>query len=137
MHTELIARRLRHTLRSLGCLTIEVPLHEWTLYPTALHHRFGWAPPVPLTPDQDRWLAVVSPELIAAVTDHLDDVSLNRYLATIEILIAIYLEQPGRSIDPPRSSPEDLLLDVGLAANVHLLSQVELRALDLGLLGPK
>lgn len=130
---DLIRNRLSaHLLEERGCAVV-CPSKDAVVAIPITGHLFGWFPPMPI--DDDNSLLVVSfcPELMAEVTDWLDDEELDIYLWTIEVLMDSYLDALAEGLEPDamRQRVESELLDSEPDA-MALLSQVELRALDSG-----
>lgn len=97
-------------------------------------HLFGWFPPMALGGNAELTLVSFCPELMAEITAWLDDDQLDTYLWTIKELMDGYLEalMKGQSGDVARQKVESQIFDENPEA-LALFSQIELRALDDGL----
>lgn len=133
---DLIRNRLSsHLLEEQRCAVVCPPKEAILRMPIA-GHLFGWFPPMPLE-DSRMLLVSFCPELMAEITAWLDDEQLDAYLWTIEALLDEYISMMTTCDElltnaELRDRVEAKLLDAEPDA-LELLSQIELRALDTGI----
>lgn len=101
-------------------------------YPVA--GQFGWFPPMPIDDDPNLLIVTFSAELIADITAWLTNEQLDTYLGVVEMFLDAYIEamESGTDANEARERAESELFDTDPDA-LALLSQVEARALDSGL----
>lgn len=103
------------------------------MYNVTMTYRFGWMPPVPEDLDEPLLLMYsYCPELLAAVTAHLDEDGLDLYLTVVEAFFDGWATPPVGDWDRDYHEVLDLLSrhqpDI-----VRFKDQVELHALDAGI----
>jgi hypothetical protein len=130
---DLIRNRLSAYLLEVQCCAVVCPPKETVLAIPVVGHLYGWFPPMPIDGDNNLPLVSFCPELMAEITAWLDDEQLDTYLWTIEVLFDGYLDAMAEGHDPAamREKIESELFDLH-PESLTLLSQIELRALDSG-----
>lgn len=132
---DLIRDRLVAYFRNeLKIFSSNVARADWLNLPLHNQFRFGWIPPVDLgeAEVEDNMIAIISPEMIDAVTAHLEDVELDVYLTVIEMTVAAFVKHRGDDSEDIQRDLENLLWEQAPHA-IELRSQVELHALDVGI----
>jgi hypothetical protein len=107
---------------------------DWLNLPLYREFRFGWIPPVDLgeVEIEDSLIAIISPEMIDAVTAHLEDDELDVYLTVIEMTVAAFVKDRGEEPEVIQRNLENLLWEQAPHA-IELRSRVELHAMDVGI----
>lgn len=121
-----------HILTDLRCAAVTPSKNSWGLYDLAAPYLFGWMPPIQMVEDQPALLVSFCPELIAEITAWLDEEALDVYLTAIETfldaMVAHYSEPPAEVYQRVQNT-----LYEDSPAVLDLISQVEMRALDLNI----
>lgn len=129
-----IRDRLVGHCRKLSILCSEIPASDWPALPLALEYRYGWMPPIDLEALQveDNLIAIISPELLARTTAHLDDVELQTYLMVLELIIDLYVQHQGTAVEEIAELVDNTLWDQAPDA-LRLRLEVEAHAMDEGI----
>lgn len=105
----------------------------WQQYNVTTTYRFGWMPPMLEDPDESLLLMFsYCPELLAAVTAHLDEHGLDLYLTVVEAFFDGWVTPPVGDWDRDYQEIVDLL-EQHQPDIVRFKDQVELHALDAGI----
>jgi hypothetical protein len=112
----------------------DIARDDWLSLPLHRMYRFGWIPPIDLeeVEVEDNLIAIISSEMIAAVTEHLADDELDVYLNVIEMTVAAFVQHRGEPAEQIERELENLLWEQVPHA-IELRSQVEMHALDVGI----
>lgn len=127
--TEEIKTRLNnHFIKEIGVPTATPYREGWESFPVTAQHPFGWITPVPF--GDPPLLVCFCPDVIAAQTDHLDDVDLNIYLTLLEYMLDRHIILFGDAgVEQNQNRIEEELLQYWPGA-VTVMNDVQLRALD-------
>jgi hypothetical protein len=111
-----------------------IPKNDWLSLHMAMVYRFGWTPPVDLAAldVDDSFIAFISPEMIASVTEHLDDADFDTYLTVVEVCFDAYVHHRGLPTEEIDRRIEDVLWDSAPDA-LRLRGEVEAHAIDVGI----
>lgn len=122
-----------HILNDLRCATVTPSKRSWTLFDLAGPYRFGWMPPVTIG-DSEPPLLLISfcPDLLAETTMWLDDDALDTYLTATEAFLDAMVAWPKGPPSQVYAQVQNSLYETSPGV-LDLVSQVEMRALDEGL----
>lgn len=128
------ARLVAYSRDELHIYCSVIPRSDWLALPLANQYRFGWIPPIDLAEVEveDNLIAIISPEMIDAVTAHLDDDGLDTYLTSIEATMAAFVQHRGQPAAQIERDLESLLWEEAPHA-IGLRNEVEAQALDAGI----
>lgn len=131
----ILNRLLTFYSNELGIYSSVLTRAEWGDLPLARQYRFGWMPPadVELDGGESGLVGVVSPEMLAAVTDHLDEVGLDAYLTVVELAMTSFVQfRESDDAGAIERRIENALWELA-PESIALRSEVEMHALDAGI----
>lgn len=130
--SERLSTFFRETLHIYSSI---IPRSDWLSLPLASQYRFGWIPPIDLdaVEVEDNMIAIISPEMIAAITADASDEDLEIYLTFIEATVAAYVQHRGEPAEKVERDLEDLLWREA-PGTVELRNDLEMQALDAGII---
>ena len=124
-------RLATYILRELSCAVVTPMKEDWVDFNLNGPYRFGWMPPVALLPAADLIVLSFCPELIAETTAWLDDDDLENYLVAISAHLTAFVADMDADQTEVFYRTQDEMA-VSCPHTAALVSQVELRALDEG-----
>lgn len=128
----LIKRRLtKHFRDDLGLVVLAADLSTWRRVRIAPRYRFGWAPPLEIP---NGLLVMFCPELLAMVTEGLDDDDFDRYLTMVETYIDAFVWKGEEGVDGDVEKFVEDLLHAKAPSSLLMMLEVEARAIDRGLI---
>lgn len=128
-------RLVAHFRDALNIYCSEVAGEQWLALPFSTEFRFGWIPPIDLDAVgvDPNLIAIISPDMIGAVTAHLDDADLDTYLTIIELTADGFVARQGDPLEAIQRDLDDTLYSSAPDA-MRLRYEVEARAIDKGLI---
>lgn len=127
--TELIRSELAAALLREGVAVVTPDMEAWRPMAQLGFCRYGWNPPTCIDGDNLLLVMAFSPEVIAKVTEELDDEELEVYLATLLTFMAAFIDDPTEDPLKIRHSIEDYLYENNPEA-LALANEVEASSLD-------